>query len=365
MLLKLKGFLYQLLLTYKYSVGKAKVYHEGQGKSRFRILLDLLLWQTRELDFNTMYYAYGLNLFGSRQKKYIGRREFLQLKNKTEEKRKVQAGCKDFNYDVITKDKFIANSIFIANNIPCVENIAIYCNSILIYRGGEQSGIDGFLKFDKGFILKNIVLEGGDGVLVCNVIDDKIETSGVTYNLSSFANLLGKHVWVVQNKYESSKEIKRINSTALNTTRIVTIMNNNKPEYLCGFQAFATGGATTDSWSKGSVYVGIDVEMETLNANGYFNLSDKLNSLSTEHPDSGIVFESYKIPGLKDAVELCIKAHSILYFNFAIGWDIAITEIGPLIVEANERPGMNVVQCMYGGLKNKIYQYSKTFECNS
>jgi hypothetical protein len=41
-------------------------------------------------------------------------------------------------------------------------------------------------------------------------------------------------------------------------------------------------------------------------------------------------------------------------FNFVIGWDVAITDEGPMIVEANEKPGMNVVQCLDGGLRRRI-----------
>ena len=358
---KLKEFAYNLLLVYKFVGGKAKIYHKGYSKSKFNIFCELLSWYIKECDFNHMYYAFGLNLAGSSQKEIIGRKEFMRLKNKAEKRLKALAGCELFDYDVVTKDKFIANSIFTANNIPCIENSALYCNSTLIFRDGRQTGINGFKQFTEGFILKNTVIESGDGVFVCSLIDDKIEANGKIYTFDLFKSMLGSQVWVVQQRLESSIEIRKINHTALNTTRIVTIMNNNKPEYLCGFQAFATAGATTDSWNKGSVYVGIDITRECLKADGYCNLSDKTNGVITRHPDSGIEFGEYKIPGLFDAVELCLKAHKIMYFNFAIGWDVAITDNGPVIVEANEKPGMNVAQCIDGGLKNIIYKYSN---CN-
>jgi len=147
----------------------------------------------------------------------------------------------------------------------------------------------------------------------------------------------------------------------LNTTRIVTIMNGTEPEYLSGFQAFATNDSTNDSWNTGSVYVGIDPENNCLKEFGYYSLHVKNKSLCTSHPDSGIVFKGYKIPFLKEAVELCLKAHQLLYFNFVIGWDVAITDKGPVIVEANEKPGMNAVQCVDGGLKRKIMQNASKY----
>ncbi|HNX00779.1 MAG TPA: sugar-transfer associated ATP-grasp domain-containing protein, partial [Candidatus Cloacimonadota bacterium] len=91
---------------------------------------------------------------------------------------------------------------------------------------------------------------------------------------------------------------------------------------------------------------------------GYYNLSIPDKSIALEHPDSHIPFEGYSIPYMKDAIELCTKAHRLLFFNFLVGWDVAITDEGPIIVEANEKPGMNIVQAMDGGLKAKISQYA-------
>ena len=358
---KLKGLAYHLLLTYRYVSGKAKIYHQGTAKSRFGILRELLAWQVREHDFNSMYYAMGLNLAGSRQENYIGRKEFLKLKTKVEQKLKSRAGCQKLDYDVVTKDKFIANSLFFANNLPSILNVALYCNSKLIFRDGQQTDIYGFRKFKEGFIIKNTVLEAGDGVLVCRLAEDKIVVNGNQLTFESFTDLLNYQVWVVQLLYVSARELRKINATALNTTRIVTILNGTEPEYLSGFQAFATNGATTDSWSKGSVYVGIDIENECLKGSGYCNLSDKEKGLITQHPDSGVVFDGYKIPGLREAAELCLKAHRLLYFNFAIGWDIAITDDGSVIVEANEKPGMNVAQCTDEGARKRIQQLAAKY----
>ncbi len=328
----------------------------GPKKSKIRILGELLIWQIREHNFNRMYYAYGLNLAERKQDDYIGRNEFLKLKNKVEKKLKTRAGCEKYEYNITTKDKFIANSILAANNIPCIENLALYSHSILNFKDGRRTGIDGFKAFKDVFIVKNIVLEASEGVLVCRFNKGKIEVNGILHTVESFSNLLGEKVWVVQRWHLSCKEIRQINTSALNTTRIVTILNDGNPQYLCGFQAFATGKASTDSWDKGSVYVGVDIQKECLKADGYCSLNDKEKSIVSTHPDSGICFDGYKLPGLRDALELCIKAHQLLYFSFVIGWDVAITDEGPLIVEANEKPGMNVVQCTDKGIRKEIIQ---------
>ena len=350
----LKQILYDQYLTFRYILGKTKQYHEGKKKLRLQILKDLLAWQIREGEFNNLYYAMGLHLIGSRQKEYIGRKSFMIIKDRTERKLKQIAGCEGLDYDVISKDKFYANSIFTANGINCIQNNAVIAGSKLIFPNGRLEELESLLNFSDTFILKNIVLEAGEGVLLCRIINNNIELNGELNDWSAFKSRLEGKIWVVQKNYYSHETLRKVNSSALNTTRIVTILKGNEPEYLCGFQGFATGNQLTDSWSKGSVYVGINFEGSRLKESGLTSTFDKRPGLLAAHPDSGVVFKDYEIPFLKEAVDLCIRAHRIMYFNFIIGWDVAITDSGPLIVEANEKPGMNVAQALNGGLRERI-----------
>jgi hypothetical protein len=157
-----------------------------------------------------------------------------------------------------------------------------------------------------------------------------------------------------------------VNATALNTTRILTILNGKDPAYLTGFQSFATGNAEIDSWGHGSVYVGFNYRESVLKGLGFYHPAVKKYARVETHPDSGIKFDGYFIPYLNESVELCLKAHRLLYNNFIIGWDVVITDEGPLILEANEKPGMNAVQCIDGGLRYRIKEYyrnTKNYLC--
>jgi len=354
----LKKLLYNQLLTILYLTKKAKPYYSGKQKPFWRKLKDLCLWQLQEHDFNTMYYAFALNLAGSRQNDFIGRRSFLRIKESVEAKLRNRAGCLNVRYDAVTKDKFYANSIFTANGIACLRNLAFIHGTEMIYTDGRHEKADALLNLQGTFFIKNTVLEAGEGVCRCRIVDGKIEVNGETKSLGSFTQMLGSKVWVVQRQYLSHPLIRKINASALNTTRIITILNGTEPQYLGGFQGFATASAMTDSWSHGSVYAGIDPLTGCLKEYAVTSIEDKRLGLLKEHPDSGVVFKGYRIPFLKEAVDLCLKAHRLLYFNFVIGWDVAITDEGPLIVEANEKPGMNAVQCLDGGLRKKIEKYA-------
>ena len=68
------------------------------------------------------------------------------------------------------------------------------------------------------------------------------------------------------------------------------------------------------------------------------------------HPDSGLIFKGTKIPGFQEAVELIIRAHECFSKHvFAIAWDVAVTQKGPLIIESNPHGGTATMQRMHGG----------------
>lgn len=352
----LKQFIYNKYLLYLYIKGDTKQYFKGGNKSKFQMLKELILWELKENDFNNMYYAMGLNLKDNKSSEFFGRKEFLRVKNKVEKKLKKNYGLSAFDYDIITKDKFYSSSILEANGIPSIKNIGLLLNDLILFKDGSSSSISYLKELPESFILKNVSLEAGEGVFVCEKSDDKFVVNNQKMAFEEIVRLLKGGIWVLQNKIRSHEIIRKINNTALNTTRIVTILNDGKPEYLGGFQAFATDNATTDSWSSNSIYVGIDIENSCLKEYGFTNLSDKRDGLISEHPNSNIKFADYNIPFLRESVLLCIRAHSIMYNNFVVGWDVAITDNGPLIVEANEKPGMNVVQCTSKAVKSKLYE---------
>lgn len=357
----IKTFLYGIYLVYRYTFGKTKKYLTGEEKNWLRKLIDLLIWCAKAQQVNVYYYSFGLNINNTKQRDFIDRPSFISIKNRIEKLIKSSLLISNLSYDVITKDKYYFGSILSANSISCLENKAVLIRGIAYTKEGRNEDTKKILPANEFFFIKDISLEASEGVFKCIFNNNTLKVNDKIVSFSDFSLMLNNRIWILQKQYKSHEIIRKVNSSALNTTRIVTILNRNEPEYLCGFQGFATGDAMTDSWSHGSVYVGIDIERSCLKEFGYTSLSDTRPGLLTEHPDSKIVFKDYYIPFIKEAVDLCIKAHRLLYFNFIIGWDVAITDDGPLIVEANEKPGMNVAQCVDGGLRKKIMEYAKYY----
>lgn len=352
----LESYLYQQYLCTKMLGDTQKTYLTKSSKRAAERYLDAQRWLLREGVFCSFYFAWGLNAKHADLSGYIGRREFLKLKALAEKEILRQNQLEGFNYEVLTKDKFVAGSYLEANGIPCVPQHGIMVRGEYQSIEKDQRGLVDLFEHERELFFKSVSLEAGDGVINARLSGPEVIVEERHHAWHEFLSRLRDGVWSVQSKVVSHEAIRTVNSSALNTTRIVTIRRGLGPAYLTGFQAFATGNATMDSWGKGSVYVGIDIASGCLKEHGFHNLAEPVQSVSTCHPDSGIVFKGYRIPYLLEAVELCLRAHRLYYNNFVIGWDVAITDSGPVIVEANEKPGMNAVQCVDGGLRKKILE---------
>ena len=52
----------------------------------------------------------------------------------------------------------------------------------------------------------------------------------------------------------------------------------------------------------------------------------------------------FKVPKYKEAVKLALKASKVVKEIRYVGWDVAITNDGPCIIEGNEFPSYGLIQ---------------------
>ena len=58
------------------------------------------------------------------------------------------------------------------------------------------------------------------------------------------------------------------------------------------------------------------------------------------------------IPYFQEAVREAIKLHNVMYRCHSVGWDIAITENGPIFIEGNGLWEISLLQAAHGGMKD-------------
>lgn len=143
-------------------------------------------------------------------------------------------------------------------------------------------------------------------------------------------------------------DVNTIHDKSINTLRIVTsIDKKHVSQVVSVLMRFGVGKSITDNLSTGGFYISVDLATGQLAGIGRQDVVMGGN-VFTAHPDSKQVLEGFKVPFFKQACDLVLEANR--YFpNRIIGWDVAITATGPVIIEANHNPSLDVSDIAYGG----------------
>ncbi len=181
----------------------------------------------------------------------------------------------------------------------------------------------------------------------------KIEKSNYRKTIEKDFHLLVNKNFVFTEVIKQHESINKIHPNSINTLRIVTLITaKGTVEIISAFMRFGVGDSIVDNASSGGFFVGINIKTGTLQSQGHY-LPEFGGEQINKHPDSGYEFKDFKIPFFKEACEATINAVETLPNRF-IGWDIAITPKGPLVIESNGQPHLQISNIVTGGLlKNK------------
>lgn len=149
----------------------------------------------------------------------------------------------------------------------------------------------------------------------------------------------------------------KICPNSVNTIRAMTRVVNGKAELFYAAARIGNGTAVVDNFHQGGVGVKIDMEKGELKGNG---ISKDLEELPT-HLVTGIAFDGFKIPYWDEIKKMVVEAAMVNPDVKVVGWDVAISNKGPLFVEANRRPGFDLPQVLEDrGLKEMLEAVKKS-----
>lgn len=138
-----------------------------------------------------------------------------------------------------------------------------------------------------------------------------------------------KKGFLVEEKLTNAPEIAALYPSSLNTFRVVTIKTLDKRWCLAAaYLRVGAGGNVVDNVAAGGILVRVDAEGRTCSAH------HDGRSIA-QHPDTGAQLVGIRLPGYRAACDLALEASRKLGFVGTIGWDIAVTDRGAVIVEGN------------------------------
>lgn len=145
----------------------------------------------------------------------------------------------------------------------------------------------------------------------------------------------------------------------LPTVRVVTAMVDGTARILMACLRVPVGNSVTDNFgdgTTGNLVVGIDVESGVLMPARRSARRDWPVMVTVDaHPDTGFRFAGSQLPFWPEIVGLVLRAQHSLPDLKTIGWDVAATQQGVLLVELNSNYGVYSLQVAYQrGLKKEL-----------
>ncbi|NRB84490.1 MAG: hypothetical protein HRU49_12055 [Winogradskyella sp.] len=318
-------------------------------KSVFRIIKEVLILTYKKKEIPFYYFKY---LYRRGVTNYL---DYLSLK----EQRTLQTHPKLHRQDLVTilDNKLEFALLAKGSNIKVPEVISYNLKSKFYFDSeiSEIFELDELICFyEERFIASKLdslfmrPIDGNSGVGCFKLYKDKVQQQ-----LSNFGETILKSNYIASEVIKQHSDIDRIHPNCINTLRLVTLIKEDETtEIISAFMRFGVGNSDVDNASSGGFFAGININEGTLKKKGHF-LPQFGGAEIYVHPDSGFPLQGFKIPYYKEACEAVLGAVKVIPDRL-IGWDVAISIDGPLIIEANSQPHMQMSNIAHGGmLKNK------------
>ena len=314
---------------------KNTYYSEKPLKSKLHIFADHLFYAF--VQGNTVkddYYAMGIDQKGKRAKDYLAETVntlALYAKNTA---RGLTAMKWHYDMCAVLKDKWIFSQICKAYNLSTPHTFGLLNMGNVMSQ--ELKDLNSFLKRDFNVMFKPVDGACGIGIVHVRSIDGKLIVKGKEISVEQLKEMLGNGRYLIQQFVSNQHEgMIKLYPDACNTLRITVARDGNETRVLGRMCMLGAHGTDCSNWHFGGVSVNIK-EDGTLDKYGFCKIDKKV----TAHPDTGVTFEGYKIPFFDEAVALAKRATECFYGFCSIGWDIAITTDGPIIIEGNDDWGI-------------------------
>jgi hypothetical protein len=291
-----------------------------------------------------MYYSFGLDCVGTNLGEYVFPMEY----------RYVEKCINDLNnpfYFSFT-DKRLTSIILAYYDLPHKKALGVLDTDmegqwqVSLLDGGtiswneflaKNAGIDLFCKPLAGF--------GGQGAFRISR-EDIHEILGKNNVVINRINDLVIFPMILNEVIESHPLIAEFHPESLNTLRMITVIKGSTPYILASFLRLGTGSNLMDNYRVGGIIVQVDKATGKITKTGYQKSTFGLSHV--KHPDTHIAFEGRKIPFWDEICDIVVFGHSLLREPHTIGWDIAVTPTGPLIIELNQYPDIDAIQVING-----------------
>lgn len=290
--------------------------HKKTKKSKIVIFFDMVNCMIR---YGAGYYDY--NIFAFYDMNHKQRKTYItRLKNK-----KLIMYCNDQNYSHIFNNKNEFNKIYkkyLNRDYLDLENVTF-----------EQ--FQKFMENKEIIFAKPNVGESGKGIEKLSKKDFKDLKEMFDYITNK-----DKNFGIIEELIVQHEALNKLYPLAINSLRIVTIVVDGVAHVVYVVSKSGNKGKFVDNMENDGLCCPVDTEKGEICNVAH---TSKLITYDT-HPYTKVKLIGYKIPYIKEAMELVKKAALEVPQVKYVGWDVFIGPDGPGIIEGNDYPGYDFWQ---------------------
>lgn len=189
-------------------------------------------------------------------------------------------------------------------------------------------------------VIKTTETSHGDNVYVVNYIEYEVDDCKLTlFNnmVIPLSEILGQDPMIFESIVRQTAQFESFNASSVNTVRFMTVLYPDNKARLAGIwmKCGRAGRCVDNAGSGGNIDACVDMTNGEIKYVVEFNGWRKVKAI-THHPDSRALLEGVKIENWDDIVAQVLHFQECFPYCKAAGWDIAITDKGPVVIEVND-----------------------------
>jgi len=259
-------------------------------------------------------------------------------------------------YQSLTNDKLVFAHYAAAGGVPVPENLAVLGFGGSHWSNAKLRTRDEIADWFRAqpateFFLKPVTGVYGTGALSLARPDpagptwrklptgEPIDLDGVIAHLERYR----RHDFIVQRLLRSHATLACLAEGILHTVRVVTLVEGDQVHILSAALRIGVGTLPVDNRARGNIVAGVDLASGTVGC-AYMPGKAPLMVRIESHPLTGATLMGLCLPYWQESLEIIRQAALRFRFSRSLGWDLALTTEGPMIMEANEAWGAQTLQ---------------------
>ncbi len=159
---------------------------------------------------------------------------------------------------------------------------------------------------------------------------------------------------IVEEFIVQDERMAALHPSSVNTVRITTVRLDDRTVIFHPNLRIGRGDAVVDNAGAGGILAPVDPETGRVIVAG-----DKKGAFYKTHPDTGVRLEGFEVPCWREAVETVCNLAQVVPSNRYAGWDLALSQSGWVLVEANARGQWGGQFLLQQGFRDEIEGYLK------